>query len=373
MSRLLLIPIISILLIACSSEEPDALDKWFNDQGFVTSYSKQFEEIEITVKNFSLGFDSSASTVSSYAALGNVNGMEHMLYFSFNVLDSLPDTLKLRTDTIFYKNMPGASKPEHLDVAIYWFQHDGFEFKFPKKFEDSAEAILEWKTDAFFVSLPEELLKLKPEPPDTLRLLVGIKLRSDNTVLRIAPPSILDIRGLLHVAQKTNKSDTCSTCLHSGIGESLSISFDVKAEDKIKIAGKTVVFAQLVLPKQSGTTGSELGLPMPVHVFDELNYDRVNNSYVKEHGYPNVVFCEDDSLKLQVTRGLRNYTANSTATNLPPDTLGFTLWLHDYPMPKSDSLYFYNRPTYSKYDFGSELDKGATVTLKIWFTDFGDK
>jgi hypothetical protein len=336
MLRLPLISSLCALFLACSSEDDSAaLNEWFGDRGLATSYGKQFEEIEIPVKSSALGFDSSAYMVSSYAALGNVNGMEHLLYFGLDILDSLPDTFKLRMDNTFYGDIPGTSKPEHLDAVIYWLKepglgHDSLWLKFPNAFTDTADVSLERNADTFFVSLPEELLKLKPQSPDTLRLLVGIKLNSDNTVLRIAPPSTSDIRGLLRVAQKINKSDDCLACLHAGVRESLLVTFEIK--DKEIITGKTVVFAQLILPKQSDTAGSELGFPVPVYVYSEyvnnesrLEDYRVDTAYVNSRkSHPNLVFGGGDSLMLQVTRSMRNYAI--VADSLP-DTLNFTFRL----------------------------------------------
>jgi len=379
--------------LACSSEDnSEALNEWFSDQGLATSYGKQFEEIEISVKNHpALGFDNSAYMVSSYAALGNVNGMEHLLYFGLEILDSLSDTFKLRMDNTFYGDISGASKPEHLDAEIYWLiepqlEHDSLWLKFPGTFTDTADISLERNADTFFVSLPEELLKLKPQSLDTLRLLVGIKLRSENTVLRIAPPSTSDIRSLFRVAQKINKSDDRLTCLHAGVRESLLVTFEIK--DKKIMNGKTVVFAQLLLPKQSDTTGSELGLPVPVYVYSEyvnnesrLEDYRVDTVYVNENKHhPNLVFGGGDSLTLQVTRSMRSYAI--VADSLP-DTLNFAFRL-GVPMLDTTSLYFFNsiyssqkvfsdRPAYACYDLGSAVEEGKKAKLKLWFADYGDK
>jgi len=383
-----------MLFLACSSEDDSAaLNEWFSDQGLAASYGKQIEEIEILVKNSAPGFNDAAYMVSSYAALGNTNGMEHTLYFGLEILDSLSDTLKLRMDKIFYEDISGAPKPERLDATISWlieppeFQHDTAWLKFEKPFTDPADISLERRADTFFVTLPEGLSGLKPQSPDdTLRLSISLKLRSDGTVLRIAPPSTSDIRGLLRVAQKTNKLDTddCPKCLHSGVRESLLVTFEIK--NKEIIAGKTVVFAQLVLPKQSGTAGSELELPVPVYVYYRnivsiLEDYKVNTAYVdslKRH--PNLIFSGGDSLMLQVTRGLRNY---ATTTGSLPDTIDFILRL-GVPMLDTTSHYFYNsiysskkvfsdRPAYARYDFSSALEAGKTAKLKLWFADYGDK
>jgi len=327
MLRLFLISSLCTFFLACSSEDnSEALVKWFGDQGLATSYSKDSAEIEISVKNIAVGFNDSA--YNSYPVLGNMNGIEHMLYFDFK-----GDTLKFKIDTIFYNNTPEASKPpEHLEATIYWL--------IDSLSQDSTKTILEWKTDAFFVELPEKFLELEARPP------VGLKLRSDNMVLRIVPES--------QITQKINKTDDCKSCLHAGVRESLLVTFEIK--DKEKMNGKTVVFAELVLPKQGDTTGSELGLPVAVYVGDE---GFVNSS--------NLVFNEGASLMLRVTKSLRNY---AIAANSQPDTLDFTLWL-DLPGHYIERSYY--RPAYARYDFSSAIEAGKTAKLKLWFADYGDK
>jgi hypothetical protein len=369
MSRLLLISLLCAFLcaffIACSSDDSSALNLWFGDQGLATSYGKDSLEIPVSVKTASTGYDSSAYMVSSYAVLGNVNGVERTLYFGLDTLSS--EDWRLRPDTVFYNDFyKGVVPDEHkeLGATIYWLKEDSTEhdtawLKFERKiFTDanSANINIGWKDSAFFISLPDGLPKLKST--------VKLKLNSNNSVLRIAPPNIADISGLLRVGQKASILEDCKTCLHAGVRESLFVSFAI--DEKFD---KTVVFAELVLPKSGDIAGSELGLPVPVYVHGENNsenYNRVNVSYVKEHGYSNLVFCEGDSLKLQVTRGLRNHSA----LNPLPDTLGFSLWLFDHPMHKPDSLSFYNRPAYSRYDFDSGF---SGAKLKLWFADYDGK
>jgi hypothetical protein len=246
--------------------------------------------------------------------------------------------------------------------------------------------------------MPPKLLELKA---DTLRLLVGIRLSNSNTVLRIDPPTILDIRGLQRVAQKTNilesERENCEYCLHAGIRESLNVSFEIK--DKI-MAGKTVMFAQLLFLKKDAAGGNELGHPVPVYVYSKLDsvggYPArqalkdyipedyiVDTAFVKNYGHPNLIFWKSDSdtLKLQVTKSLRHY---ASAADSLPDILDFTLKL-GAPMldPKSFCFYnysnsnrcpekvFFEGATYSKYDFSS-LKKGEEIKLRLWYADYGN-
>jgi len=379
MLRFFLIVLLCALFAACSSDNDSAnLKEWFNDQKIATSYSKDYEEIDVSFKDYSLGYDSSAFMVSSFAALGNVNNVEQMLYFGLKTVGKFGSAWRLRTDSIFYANFYESNIPEgqrNIDARFYWLkenktEHDTTWLKFQKPLTDfdSADISIEWRNKRrISFSLPEELLALsnRANTADTLRLLVGIKLLTKNMVLRIAPPTTSDISSILRVAQKTRVKSCGDLCLHAGVRESLGVVFEVE-KNKIK-AGKTVVFAQLVLPKSSDTTGSELGHPVPVFVFNE-DY-RIDTASVKKDGHPNLVFWKGDTLKLQVTRNLRTY---ASATNLP-DTLGFTLRLGN-PMLDTNAISFFsfnfsNRPAYSSYNFNTTFE-GAK--LRLWYaeTDF---
>lgn len=356
MPRLLLISLLCAIFIACSSDDSDALKEWFDGQGLAVSYGKQFEEFEISLKGADFGSDTSAYMVGSYAALGNVNGVEHTLYFG---LDSLPSSIwKLRPDTVFYNSFyKGVVPDEHkeLEATIYWLEeneveHDTTWLKFEKPFENSAQTSIKWEANdsLFQVSLPDGLPKLKST--------VKLKLNSNNTVLRIAP-------GLLRVAQKTKVDDNeCKQCLHAGARESLFVLYET---GDIKNIDKTVVFAQLILPKSDDSANkNELeNFPIPVYMYDEKGLEdyRIDSVYVREYGHPNFIFGKNDSLKLQVTGSLRS------------DTLGFTLRLGN-PILQPDSLYFYTyiaaRPAYSRYNFGSILEKAK---LRLWYANYGDK
>ena len=366
MLRLFLILFLCTLFAACSSDSSATLKEWFDSQGIATSYGKEYQEIEVSLKNRGLGYDNSAYMVSSFAALGNVNDVEQMLYFGLEVAGSPSSDWRLRPDSTFYAIFYGGEVPEkhkNLEAKFYWLkeektEHDTTWLKFQNDFTDSIDISI----DSFNIPLPKEFLELNA---DTLRLLAGIRLLTNNAVLRIAPPDISDIPGLLRVAQKTSVKKQCDLCLHAGVRESLDVVLKVDDKDKIK-AGKTVVFAQLVLPKSSDITGSELGHPVPVLVFNEAY--RIDTAFVETHGHPNLVFWEGDTLKLQVTRNLRNYV---NATNLP-DTLSFTLSLEN-PMlnPKSPSFFssanFSSRPAYASYDFSTAFEGKAK--LRLWYAE----
>lgn len=387
MLRLFLILLLCVVFWACSSDDDSvALNEWFGDRGIANSYGLQPEDIYLSVKNSSTDVDTSAFLVSSVATLGSVNSIEQMLYFGLEATGSLSPVWNLRTDSVFYADFYDGNVPEKhkgIKARFYWLkenktEHDTTWLKFQNQFTDSADINIDWKAgatrDTFSILLPTEFSELKD---DTLRLLVGIRSLADDAVLRIAPPNTSDIPALLRVAQKTRISDECEQCLHAGIGQSISLAFDVSEEDKIKIAGKPMVFAELILPKTNDAT-SELGFPVPVLVSSNGSSEgyRVDTAYVNEHGYhPNLVFWEGDSLRLQVTQSLRNYV-NAASSR---DTLGFTLRFGP-PMlnPKSHAFsnsssnrVFADRSAFALYDFSPAL--AEPVKLRLWFADFGDK
>jgi len=355
--------------MACSSsDESTALKQWFDDHDIAASYGMEPVTIDVSVK-FTPGFDASAYLLGSYGALGNVNGMEHTLYFGFETTDSIPQIWRFRSDTdSLFKDFDF----NELTATVYWqkeseFLHDTLWLKFPStESMESAPVTFKWAKDTFYVEMPEHMPKIGSKS-DTLRLLVAMRLHENNTVLRIFRPLTDDIPRLVRAAQKTVITDDCEQCLHAGVRESLLVSI----VDEINI-NKTVVFAQLLLfSKQTDLSGSEFGLPLPVYVYDSegiVESYRVDTAYVNEHGlHPNLVFCGGDTLKLQVTNGMRKGKTE----------FAFRL---GSPMLIPQSLYFYNsiystekvfadRPAYAKYDFGTF---GTTAKLKLWYakTDF---
>jgi len=401
MLRLFLILLLCALFAACSSDDSTVLKEWFDDQKIATSYGKLCEKIDVSFKEdlSGVGYDSSAYMVSSFAALGNVNNVEQILYFGFEIagiIGIISPVWKLRTDSIFYTdiNVPEDYK-KNIDAKFYWLwekgnetKHDTTWLKFQDPFEDSASISINWEPsetrDMFSISLPDAFIDdfshRKASSGGILRLLVGIKALSNDNILRFAPPTMLDIPSILRVAQKTYIKECGNLCLYSGVRESLNVVFEISNKDTIK-ADKTVVFAQLILPKSSNNTVNELGYPLPVYVYDNGNLESyaVDTAFVKDYGHPNLVFWESDTLKLQVTKNLRNYVNTSkNATDLP-DTFGFTLKLGT-PMLNPTSLYFYNssysgtdkvfsdRPEYSSYNF-STVFKGTKLKLRLCYAE----
>jgi len=353
MFRFYLILLLCALFAACSSnDDADALNKWFSDQGIATSYGKVYQEIDVSLKGYGSAYNDSAYVIGTYAALGNVNNLEQMLYFGLETTNPLAVAWNLKIDSIFYANFYNSIIPEEhkkVEARFYWLKEskvdpDSTWLKFQKNFTDSADISI----DSFSISLPAKFFELTA---DTLRVLAGIKLLTNNVVLRIAAPTTTDIPGLLRVAQKTNFEQCGDLCLRAGVRESLSVVFETK--DKIDTS-KTVVFAQLVLPKSSDTTGSELGQPVPVYAYNEGYL--IDTAYVEAHGHPNLVFWEGDTLKLQITRNLRNHVLDTITVRFGNPVLN----------PQTPAFSTTSRPAYSKYDFSTAFE-GAK--LRLWYAD----
>jgi hypothetical protein len=347
MFRIFLILSLCALFMACSSNDSEALKEWFSDQDIATSYGKEFKEIPISVESSS-GYDS-AYMVSALASLVNINGITQSLYFGLTVTDTLDTLWRLRTDSIYYTRF--GKEQNDIKAEIYWlkeegFLHDSLWLKFSTQFQDKKEITLKRKEgsprDTFIITLPDELRSAaRPAEGDTTHFLVGIKPIDENIALRISSPSASDIRNLLRVAQKTDLEEKeCKKCLRSGFGEYLNVVFGISDEEKNELASKTVVSAQLILPKQ---IIDESKYPMPVYVYNKgiLENYTADSTFVFKH----------DSLALQVTKGLRK------------NSLEFTLRLGNLIL--NDTLF--SRPAYERYDFNFEEAK-----LMLWFADYGD-
>jgi hypothetical protein len=288
--------------------------------------------------------------VSSFAALGNVNGIEHVLYFGLAARDSIKPTWNLRTDSLFYgifykDKFPLASR--EISAKLYWLAEsdsivpDSSWLKFEKTWEDSADIVFNWKAqnslDSFTINLPQELLSAYPKKDSsTFRMLLGLKLVSNDIVLRIASPRLSDIEGLVRVGQKSRELEICETCLYAGVMDSINISFSLNEE----LLDKTVVFAQLVIPKTDENAKSEFEHNIPLYAYYEAY--RMDTAQIY------------DSLKFQVTTRLKRYKAS--------DSLNFTL---RFGNPMLLENVFAPRPDYAKYDFSNAIGKNAK--LKIWY------
>jgi len=368
MFRLFLILSLCVVFWTCSSDDDStALDEWFKSHGIASSYSLQKEDVFLDFEGYSRE-PVSAYLVTSSAVLGNMNGIEQMLYFGLEVAGSPSDVWNLKIDSVFYADFYGGKVPEeHKNIAarFCWLKEDKTEpdttwLKFEKEFAICRDIKINWDG----IQLPKEFVELKA---DTLRLLVSIKLLVNDVVLRIARPNLTDIPGLLRVAQKPSILDECELCLYSGVGDSLSVTFNIKE----KIVGRPVVFAELIMPKSNAAT-SELRRPVPVYVNSE-SY-RVDMAYVDTHKHhPNLVFWKGDSLRLQVTQNLRFASAANSQ-----ETLKLILKLGT-PMLIPDTTLFFNTSTarvfsdrfaLASYNFKFAFDE--PVKLRIWFADFGE-
>ncbi|MDR2580702.1 MAG: hypothetical protein LBC85_06890 [Fibromonadaceae bacterium] len=371
MFRLFFLSTLCTVLLACSSaDESTSLNEWLGSQGIASSYSKLFVEIIEVPIEINAGFNDSAFMVSTFAALGNVNGLEHTLYFGLLANESIEPTWNLRTDSIFYadfyRNANGEFTPlasRKIKAELCWLSEpDSSWFKLNKEeWEGCDEITFNWQAkaarDTFTISLPPKLLSAYPNP-DSLSLLLGLQLLSNNEVLRIAPPSINDIKDLRTVAQRTRPLEVCETCLYAtGARDSLLISLNMSNID----LNKTVVFAELILPKND-VGASEFEHPVPVYA--ALEEYRVDTAFVQQYGHPNLLFWgETDELKLQVTRGMRRHATSYVLR------LGNPMLLPKTPSLNVSEKVFADRPDYAKYDF--EALKEEKAKLRLWFADFG--
>jgi hypothetical protein len=326
MFRLLSILFPCAILIACSSDDSSSLKEWLNDQGIAASYGKDYFETELSIDSVvEAGFDTSAFMVSSFAALGNVNGIEHTLYFGIVAHDSVQSTWKLRTDSLFYRDKFPLESQE-ISARLYWLYGDNIEIDSLKAWGDSADIIFTWQAgnalDAFTISLPQEFQG---------NMLLGLRLLSDNIVLRIAPPRSSDIYGLAYVRQKSRELEECKTCLYAGVTDSVKIFFSLNEE----LLDKTVVFAQIFIPKTDSEFEKHNILLLDYNEFSRMRTDTA------------LVY---DSLKFQATIKLRHYT--------PGSLLNFTLRFGNPMLIPTD---------YAKYDFANAV--GEKAKLKIWYAE----
>jgi hypothetical protein len=338
MFRLLPILFISAILIACSSDDSSSLIEWLGDQGIAASYGKGYFEAELSINSIEAGFDSSAFMVSSFAALGNASALEHTLYFGLVAHDSIKTTWNLRTDSLFYRDKFPLESRE-ISAKLYWLaERDSLEpdsswLKFEKTWEDSADISFTWQVrnalDSFTINLPQELLESYRG-----NMLLGLRLVSNDVVLRIAPPRLSDIDGLVRVGQKSKELEAC-TCLYAGVMDSINISFGINEN---VLPNETVVFAQIFIPK----TDSEFEKHnIPLYAYNEAY--RMDTALVY------------DSLKFQATTKLRRYASSDSSLN-------FTLRFGNPMLPEK---VFAPRPDYAKYDFANAVGKNAK--LKIWY------
>ena len=339
------------------------MDAWFKDQGISTSYGELYEEIDITLKNIAVGFDSLPYITTYYGSFGSFNDVEQSLYFDIKLTEANDTVWSFTPDTVFYKDIYEGTIPEtqkNLTGKLYWVRDTAL-IKENYEFTDSADVAL----DSFKISLPKEFADLSGTKENALNLIAHLKINS-NEVLRIIN---INLKGLTRFAQKSSISPACGTkCLHSGTRESLTVSIDI---GESKILDKTIVFAKLVLPKQGEDAGNEFEYPVPVYVYSDgliENY-KLDTAFVREHGHPSLLFWnESPTLDLQVTNALRNGDFDLTFKFANPMLLPKSFYY--YNSAYSYDKVYSDRPSYSSYDF-SYLE-GTPAKLKIWYaeTDF---
>lgn len=203
-------------------------------------------------------------------------------------------------------------------------------------------------------------------------------------------------------------TETCSDCivLHGGVLESLLVEipsekilsaledfygdeFPYTEGDSVDVR-QAVVLAELSMPKSSSMDGSELGLPVQVvastfvdssgHDMQSSEVYKLNKSYIKKYGHPNLVFMDGDTLGLQLTNGMRSFVnrAGKGAKMQVVLRMGYSMLApfdtlyYDHVNDKGDSVrIFMDYYTYSRYDFTDYI--GSPMSLKLWLaTKRGD-
>lgn len=199
----------------------------------------------------------------------------------------------------------------------------------------------------------------------------------------------------------STRTENCSDCvvLHGGVLESLLVeipserilsalgdfygdSFPYTEGDSIDVR-QAVVLAELSMSRSSSKDGSELGFPVQVVAstfVDSSGEDmqssevyKLNKSYIKKNGHPNLVFLDGDTLGLQLTNGMRSFVnrAGKGAKMKVVLRMGYSMLspydtlYYDRVTDKGDSIrMFLDSYTYSRYDFTDYI--GSPMNLKLW-------
>lgn len=199
----------------------------------------------------------------------------------------------------------------------------------------------------------------------------------------------------------STRTENCSDCvvLHGGVLESLLVeipserilsalgdfygdSFPYTEGDSVDVR-QAVVLAELSMPRSSSKEGSELGFPVQVvastfvdssgHDMQSSEVYKLNKSYIKKNGHPNLVFLDGDTLGLQLTNGMRSFInrAGKGAKMKVVLRMGYSMLspydtlYYDRITDKGDSVrMFLDSYTYSRYDFTDYI--GSPMNLKLW-------
>jgi len=144
---------------------------------------------------------------------------------------------------------------------------------------------------------------------------------------------------------------------------------------------QAVVLAELTMPRDDSEGYSEFGLPIQVAAgsyIDSLGEEiwrkefyRKNTGRIKEHGHPNMVFYDGDSLSLQVSYGMRDLINKANSGRNLKISVRLSLPLvrpQDTVFNATDasdtSYAFSTFYDYARYDFGKTFSQPAT--LKLW-------
>ena len=245
-------------------------------------------------------------------------------------------------------------------------------------------------------------LQLKLEAPEASRLYRFYAVGSDSDPLlsMYAGAKYLTFSPS-RMASIIHNEEDCRECLvlHGGVFDSLVVEippeaimkalsdfygddFPVSSREEYDVR-QNVILAELTMARDDSKGFSELGLPIQVVVGSFVdsagtfvrkmeNY-RLNNEEILEIGHQNLVFHDGDSLKVQLTMGLRDFI------NRAQDNRSFKFMMRlGFPfLQEKDTTYTtyltdegdtvrlrLGYSDYARYDFSSVLE--SSMTLKLW-------
>lgn len=245
-------------------------------------------------------------------------------------------------------------------------------------------------------------LQLKVSAPNASRL---YKFYGDTTALSpiLVAYSDTDFVSVtpFRMANVTKNLEDCVECpvLHGGVYDSIVVElpsepimkalsdfygeeFPVSEDEKFDVR-QNVVMAQLIMSRDDSSGESELGLPIQVVVgsfidsadtqIRRMETYRLNDAEILDIGHQNLIFHDGDSLKLQLTNGVRDLINRGSDGRdlkfmmrmgypfLQEKDTTYATYVTDQGDTVLRSLSVFD---YARYDFSSVMNK--PMTLKIW-------
>lgn len=345
--------------------------------------------------------------------------------------------LALQKDFYTDKEFPKDSLEveEELDIQISWILDHGRKNKFKDSLSNITDSIWyesleDWsdvsvvdttlkvslsKLDSSVrVDLPEALLKELKETERHTRLQLKISAPKASRLYRFygagadEPPYLSMYASSKYLpfapsrmASIVHNEEDCKECLilHGGVFDSMVVEipqeaimkalsefygedFPVSEKEEFDVR-QNVVLAELTMARDDSKGFSELGLPIQVVVGSfvdsadgvtrKMESYRLNNEEILDVGHQNLVFHDGDSLKVQLTMGLRDFI------NRASDDRGLKFMMRlGFPfLQEKDTTYMsyitdrrdtvrlrLDNSDYARYDFSSVLE--SSMTLKLW-------